>query len=130
MKKDIAFPKIENVYVAIAKEAEDDWKVYLLNRNDKKLETVMITSKGYGKKADEDQKTSVLRHVLPHLDPHEYGLIEPISKDVFHLNNEYWVSFFIDGQLFDKKYIFVPDSIVPENLSFIPELKLEGIMHN
>ena len=129
MKKDIAFPKIENVIVAIAKDTEEMWKVYLINRNERKLETVLITSKGYAGKDKSDQKTSVLRHALPHLDPNEYALIEPISDEVFHLNNEYWVSFYIGGQLYDKKYIFVPDSIVSENLSFIPELKTEGVLH-
>ncbi|MEO9476259.1 MAG: hypothetical protein ABJG41_12015 [Cyclobacteriaceae bacterium] len=128
MKKDIKIPKIEDVLVAVAKDG-DSWRVYLLNRNANKLETVMVTSKGYGKKEGEEQKTSVLRHMIPHLESGEYALIESIDPQVFHLNNEYWVSFFIDGQLYDKKYIFVPDSIVKENLSFIPELEMEGVLH-
>jgi hypothetical protein len=128
MKKDIAFPKIENVLVTVAKD-NDTWNVYLLNRNDKTLDTVLVTSKGYGNLEGEDQKTSTLRHMIPQLEPNEYALIEPIDPQVFHLNNEYWVSFFIDGQLFDKKYIFVPDSIVKNNLSFIPELNMEGVLH-
>ncbi|MEQ9302524.1 MAG: hypothetical protein RJQ14_01310 [Marinoscillum sp.] len=128
MKKDIKFPKIENVYVSIVKD-EDGWKVYLLNRQDKQLDTVMVTSKGYGNKQGKEQKTSVLRHMIPKIEPGEYALIEPISEDVFHLNNEYWVSFFIDGQLYDKKYIFVPETIIKDNLSFIPELKMEGVLH-
>ncbi|MEP0365453.1 MAG: hypothetical protein ABJN36_08230 [Cyclobacteriaceae bacterium] len=128
MKKDIKIPKIEDVLVAVAKDG-DSWKVYLLNRNASKLETVMVTSKGYGEKQGEEQKTSVLRHMIPHLESGEYALIESIDPQVFHLNNEYWVSFFIGGQLYDKKYIFVPDSIVKENLSFIPELEMEGVLH-
>ncbi|MFY0598265.1 MAG: hypothetical protein JXR03_01250 [Cyclobacteriaceae bacterium] len=128
MKKDIKFPKIEKVLVAVAKD-DEGWKIYLINRSDKKLETIMVTSKGYGKKDGEEQKTSVLRHMIPHLESKEYTAIESIDPQVFHLNNEYWVSFFIDGQLFDKKYIFVPDSIVEDNLSFIPELSLQGVLH-
>ncbi|MEQ8469531.1 MAG: hypothetical protein RIC35_00010 [Marinoscillum sp.] len=128
MKKDINFPKIENVYVSIVKD-DEGWKVFLLNRQDKQLDTVMVTSKGYGEKAGEEQKTSVLRHMIPKIEPGEYALIEPISEEVFHLNNEYWVSFFIDGQLYDKKYIFVPETIIQDNLSFIPELKMEGVLH-
>ena len=128
MKKDIKIPKIEDVLVAVAKDG-DSWRVYLLNRNRSKLETVMVTSKGYGEKQGEEQKTSVLRHMIPHLESGEYALIESIDPQVFHLNNEYWVSFFIDGQLYDKKYIFVPDSIVKENLSFISELEMEGVLH-
>ncbi|MFT6882612.1 MAG: hypothetical protein ACI83W_001114 [Marinoscillum sp.] len=128
MRKDIVFPKIEHVYIAVAKD-DEQWKVYLINRGDDLLENIMITSKGYGMKDGVEQKTSILRHMIPHLDSGEYGLIEPIDEQVFHLNNEYWVSFFIGGQVYDKKYIFVPESIIGEHLSFIPELKMKGIMH-
>lgn len=128
MKKDIKIPQIEDVFVSVVKD-DEGWKVYLLNRSDKSLETVMITSKGYGVKDGKEQKTSVLRHVMPKIEAGEYALVEPITEEVFHLNNEYWVSFYIDGQLYDKKYIFVPETIIKENLSFIPELKLEGVLH-
>ena len=128
MKKDINFPQIEDVFVSVVKDVEG-WKVYLLNRTDNSLETVMITSKGYGLKDGKEQKTSVLRHMMPKIESGEYALVEPIAEEVFHLNNEYWVSFYIDGQLYDKKYIFVPETIIKENLSFIPELKLQGVLH-
>lgn len=130
MKKDIKFPKIENVFVCIARDTEDQqWKVYLLNRSEDLLETVMVTSKGYGKKNGKAQKTSVLRHMIPRLEAQEYALVEPIDEQVFHLNNEYWVSFFIEGQLYDKKYIFVPETIIKDNLSHIKELNLQGVLH-
>ncbi len=128
MRKDIVFPKIEHVYIAVAKD-DEQWKVYLINRGKDLLENIMITSKGYGMKDCVEQRTSILRHMIPHLDKGEYGLIEPIDEQVFHLNNEYWVSFFIGGQVYDKKYIFVPESILGEHLSFIPELKMKGVMH-
>ena len=90
----------------------------------------MITSRGYGEKNKEEQKTSTLRHMIPYLDPGMHALVEPIDKSVFHLNNEYWVSYFIDGQVYDKKFIFVPDTILPENLIFIEELEMKGILHD
>ena len=52
-----------------------------------------------------------------------------ITPDVFHLNNEYWVSYYIGNQIFDKKFIFVPDSIREENLILIENLNLKGILH-
>lgn len=130
MKKDIAFPEIKNVYITIANDSSELlWKVFLLNRSQKRLETVMVTSKGYGIKDGKEQKTSILRHVIPWIEPEEYALIEPIHEQVFHLTNEYWVSFFIEGQLYDKKYIFVPETIIEDNLSFIEELGMEGVLH-
>ncbi|MFH6983174.1 hypothetical protein [Marinoscillum luteum] len=130
MKKDIQFPQIEKVFVSVVREKDaEQWRVYLLNRSEKHLDTVMVTSKGYGIKGGEEQKTSVLRHMIPRIESGEYALIEPIDEQVFHLNNEYWVSFFIDGQLYDKKYIFVPETIIKENLSYIDELQTEGVLH-
>jgi hypothetical protein len=130
MKKDIPFPPVENVLIAIAKDDVDSfWKVYILNRNKFDLKDVFIRSKGYGILDGDEQKTSVLRHHFPVLASMEYALIEPIDPGVFHLNNEYWISYFVDGQIFDKKFIFVPDSITDSNLSFIPELNTQGVLH-
>lgn len=129
MIKDIPNPEVHDVYLAIVQIEEHDWKVYLINRQKKHLETVMVTSKGYGKKGDEEQKTSTLRHMIPKLEKGEFAMIEPIDPSVFHLNNEYWVSFFIGNQLYDKKYIFVPDTIKDENLVYIKELNKKGVLH-
>jgi hypothetical protein len=134
MKKDIKFPPVENVFFAVARETtelnEYTWNVYLLNKNDFGLKDVFIRSKGYGTSNGEDQQTSILRHHISWLEANDYALIEPIDPSVFHLNNEYWISYFIDGQIFDKKFIFVPESIIEQNLIFIPELNKEGILHN
>ncbi|MEP1034041.1 hypothetical protein [Ekhidna sp.] len=129
MKKDIDFSPVKNVHVVIAKD-NDSWRVFLINRNKMTLENVMVTSRGYGETKTETQKTSVLRHMIPYVDSGEYALIEPIDESVFHLNNEYWVSYFIDEQVYDKKFIFVPDSIIEDNLTFIEELKMKGILHD
>ena len=128
MKKDIDFKPVKDVFITIIKE--DGWKVYLLNRSKEKIENVLITSRGYGEHGDEEQKTSILRHVIPYVDPGEYALVEPIDESVFHLNNEYWVSYYIKNQVYDKKYIFLPDSIIDENLIPIEELQMKGILHS
>ncbi len=129
MKKDIDFSPVKDVHIVIGK-SDEGWKVFIINRNKAKLENVMVTSRGYGETKTEVQKTSTLRHMLPYVDSGMYALIEPIDESVFHLNNEYWVSYFIDGQVYDKKFIFVPDSIVEENLTFIEELEMSGILHD
>ncbi|MFT5642209.1 MAG: hypothetical protein ACI9A7_002318 [Cyclobacteriaceae bacterium] len=129
MIKDIQFPEVADILMTVVKEADEEWKVYIINRSKEKIENVMVTSNGFGNKKGESQKTSTLRHMIPHIESGEFALIEPIEPEVFHLNNQYWVSFFVGKQLFDKKYIFVPDSIAEENLSFIEELKLSGVIH-
>lgn len=128
MKKDIQFYPVKGVNLAVARKGTQ-WDVYLINRNGQKLENVMVTSKGYGEKNGEKQTTSVLRHMFPLIDKGNAVLVEPIDPGVFHLNNEYWVSYFVGSQLYDKKYIFVPDSILEDNLTFIEEIGLEGVLH-
>lgn len=133
MKKDINFLPVEGVQIAIARKENIvggyDWQVFLINQKDVPIRTVFVTSKGYGLKDDEEQKTSTLRHFFVEVQPDAYEVVETIMPDVFHLNNEYWVSYFIDEQIFDKKFIFVPDSIVEENLVTVPVIGLEGILH-
>jgi hypothetical protein len=130
MKKDIDFEPVKDVTVTVVKRNEDDWQVYLINRSTHKLDTILVTSKGYGSQNGESQKTSLLRHSIPFLDPGMHALIEPIQKTVFHLTNEYWVSYYIGNKIFDKKFIFVPDTIIEKNLTFIPELDAQGVLHD
>ncbi|MCS6822683.1 MAG: hypothetical protein NZ529_00190 [Cytophagaceae bacterium] len=134
MKKDIPFLPVEGVHIAVTRYMErsstESWQVYIINKNVFPIENVFIRSKGYGYNRDgEKQETSVLRHHLPVLDAKSYAMIELIMPEVFHLNNEYWVSYFIAQQVYDKKFIFVPDSIIEANLSYIPEIKMQGVLH-
>jgi len=134
MKKDINIPEVKNVTIAVVREKTIletyEWKVYLINNNNVPLENTLVSSTGYGEKDGEQQKTSTLRHFLETVPAKGTALIEPINENVFHLNNEYWVSYYIDRQIYDKRFVFVPDSIREENLSFIKEIELEGILHS
>jgi hypothetical protein len=134
MIKDIKLPTVKNVTVAIAREKnnlkQDEWKVYLINNNDVAIENTLVSSTGYGQKDGEQQKTSTLRHFLETVPAHSVALVEPIDPALFHLNNEYWVSYYINRELFDKKFLFVPETICAENLVFIKELDREGVLHS
>src|SRR4051812_11496513 len=103
MKKDIPFPPVEGVYIAIAQEVSDNvsWNVYVVNSNDFEIEHVFVRSRGYGEKDGFPQETSVLRHAIPNVGPNGYAKIELIDPSVFHLNNEYWLSYFIGKQVYD-----------------------------
>ena len=131
MKGDLKIPKVTGVAVAAVKRHEDDelWDIYLLNRNDYSLKNVLISSRGYGKVDGQEQKTSTLRHMIELLDANSYAKIEPIQSSVFHLTNEYWVSYYIDGEIYDKKYIFLPESIQAKNISDIKDFGLSGVLH-
>jgi hypothetical protein len=132
MKKDIAPPAVENVAVAIVKEMNDlndlEWNVYLLNLKDEKIEKVLVSSHGYGSVNEETVKTSTLRHFLDDIEPRAFVKFEPIMESLFGINNEYWVSFFIDNVMYDKKYIFLPETIKEENFILIPHINKKGVM--
>ena len=132
MRKDIEVPEVRNVTLAVVNEkvTGDNWKVYLINNNNFPIENTLVSSKGYGEKEGEKQKTSVLRHFLETVAPHSAALVEPIDPAVFHLTNEYWVSYYIAKQIYDKRFVFVPDTICEENLTFIKELEMEGVLHS
>ncbi len=134
MIKDIKIPEVKNVTLAVARTKDEvqnaEWKVYLINNNQFPIENTLVASKGYGEKDGEQQKTSILRHYLDTIDANSAVLIEPIDPSVFHLNNEYWVSYYIGAQIFDKRFVFVPDTINEENISFIKELEMEGVLHS
>jgi hypothetical protein len=134
MIRDIKIPEVKNVTLAVARKKNpgesEEWKVYLINNNDVPIENTLVASKGYGEKDGKPQQTSILRHFLETILPKSAMLIEPIDPAVFHLNNEYWVSYYIGSQIFDKRFVFVPDSIRDENISFIKELEMEGVLHS
>lgn len=134
MKKDIEIPEVKNVTLAVAREKnllnQDEWKVYLINKNQFPIENTLVASKGYGEKEGEQQRTSTLRHFLETVPAEGVALVEPIDAKLFHLNNEYWVSYYIGSQIYDRRFVFVPDSICEENLTFIKELEKEGVLHS
>ncbi|HEX5172484.1 MAG TPA: hypothetical protein VFW11_25080 [Cyclobacteriaceae bacterium] len=133
MIKDIEIPEVKNVTLAVAREKTpgegDEWKVYLINSNNFPIENTLVASKGYGEKNGEKQKTSILRHYFETVPANSVALVEPIDPAIFHLNNEYWVSYYVGSKIFDKRFVFVPDAIREENLTFIKELETEGVLH-
>jgi hypothetical protein len=134
MIRDIKIPEVRNVSLAVARKNSlgetADWKVYLINGNEFALENTLVSSKGYGEKDGEQQRTSTLRHLLGTVPANSSVLIEPIDLSVFHLNNEYWLSYYIKGEIYDKRFVFVPDAIREENISYIKELEMEGVLHS
>lgn len=132
MKKDINPPVVEDVAVAIVREAGEDgtmvWNSYLLNLKEVEIEGVLVSTKGYGRKDKRDVKTSMLRHFLDTMPPKSYKKIEPIVEDLVSLSNEFWVSFYLDKVMHDKKYVFMAESLTDNHLIDIPLMDKKGVM--
>ncbi|MFD1292885.1 hypothetical protein ACFQ5N_03460 [Lutibacter holmesii] len=131
MKKDIELPEVTNVYMAIVKEYNDefkceDWNAYIINNKEVDLEMVLIVSKGY----DEDTltETAVLRHKIEKLPAQSFAKVELLQEDVLKLSNFFNVTFFEGSKMFDKKYLFEKGTIKEGNLRTVAMLNKRGIL--
>lgn len=132
MKKDIEIPEVKDIGLALVKEENDHgeivWNSYLINLKDHSIEGVLVSSKGYGMIENEKRETSMLRHFLNEVEAKSFRKIEPIIEEVFAFTNEYWLSFFDGGKMYDKKYIFVPGAIAEQNFTLVPLIKKKGVL--
>jgi hypothetical protein len=134
MKKDINILKVQDLAIAIAPrtESEEDhdlfWDAWLINLRSQPLRSIIINSKGYGLIDDIPRKTSGMRYFWEEINGKTAVKIEPVHSKVLSLANEYWVSFVFDDYLYDKKYVFVPDSLRPEHLVTLPIVGKQGVM--
>lgn len=129
MKKDIIIPEVENVHIAAVPVENDPkvWNVFIVNNRNEMIDGVMVTSKGSGiTKAGEEIKTSVMRHMVGNVPAKTAAKIETVSSEVFHLNNEFWVTFFADNKLMEKKFVFGSYTITKELLEDVPVMNQKG----
>ena len=133
MKKDIEIPIVKDVYVAAVlmtgDTGEQQWWVHLINDSTSTLENVMIQSRGYSNlETKAGIKTATLRKVLKVLPAKSAAKLEPIMPEVFHLFNEYLVTFFEENTLKDRKFIFGPHTIEAAFQEDLPVVKDKGII--
>ena len=129
MKKDIEIPIAKNVHVAIVHEWNDEfleknWNAYIINNRDTAIKLVIVVSKGY----ESDRKTSTMRHGLGDIPAKSHRKIEIIQDDLIAFNNEFFVTFFADDRLYEKRYLFKSNSINESNLVALPVMGLEGVI--
>ncbi|MDV7186588.1 hypothetical protein R3X25_04785 [Lutibacter sp. TH_r2] len=131
MKKDIEIPEVSDVFMAIVKEFNnefkcDDWNAYIINNKNVDLEMVLIVSKGY----DEDKllETAVLRHKIEKLPANSFAKVELIQPELLKLTNFFNVTFFEDSKMYDKKFVFEKNSIKDGALRLISQLNKKGVL--
>ena len=89
---------------------------------------MLVSSTGYGEINGERRASSTLRHFLDVVKAKSFSKIEPLMPDVFGLTNEFWISFYHNKNVYDKKYIFLPETINEANFIKIPLLNKNGVM--
>lgn len=129
MRKDIEIPVIKDVHVAIVHEWNEDflskdWNAYIINNRSTAVETVLIVSKGY----NEQKITSTMRHSLKVLPAKSYAKIELIQEEVLKLENEFYVTFFADNKLYERRFIFPKHSVNERNFQELPVMNIDGVL--
>lgn len=134
MKKDIYLEEVKNISIAIVPEnlasGEPEWVVYFLNLKDVPVSSVLINAEGRGMVAGEERHTATMRFFLDKVEAKSFKKFEMILPEAFALNNQYWVSFYIDQTIFDKKYIFAANTINQDRLVIVPLLNKPGVLVN
>ncbi len=132
MKDALITRPVSGIILAIIKEANaegvEEWNAYLINNKDVDIEGVLVSTNGYGQRDKQQVNTSMLRHFLDEVPSKSFKKIEPMMEDVFGLFNQFWVSFFEDKLMYDKKYIFPAESISEKNFTKIPIIGKMGVM--
>ncbi|WP_430428940.1 hypothetical protein [Maribacter litoralis] len=131
MKKDIEIPVAKDVYVAMIREwneefLDKDWNAYIINDRKTPIEMTMVVSKGY----DQDRKSSTMRHGIGDMEPKSFRKIEVVQEDVLGLNNEFFVTFYADNKLYEKRFVFEKNTVTENNLVNIQLIDKEGILAN
>ena len=125
-------PEVSGVYVAIVHEDNNEgvkvWNAYVINDKGTPIENVFVSSKGYLDGGDGvGSKSSTLRHFYKVVSAKSFQKVEAVIEEVFKLNNEYFVSFYLDGVLFDKKFIFASNTISADGLTTVPIVDQKGV---
>jgi hypothetical protein len=107
---------------------ENVWKVCLLNLKNKPIESVIVNSRGYGKKDEREVKTSELRQFFEKIDAKSFVEVEMLTDELLGINNQFWVSYSFEGHLYDKKYVFLAESVQPDFFTDIPLLNTKGVL--
>lgn len=118
--------------MAIVNESDlpdgQDWVVYFINMRPERIQGVLIRSNGFGHRDGLDVRTSELRHFADEIPAESYIVVESIMPEVFDLSNEYHVSYYLENQLYDKRYVFLPDSISEQYTVDLPIVGKRGIL--
>ena len=121
---------VEGVKMAIAKtpneEGETNFYAYVINNKEFALQNVMIMTEAFENEDGSGRRTSKLRHFHDLIPPGKAAKIEAVDPSVFSFYNRFWVSFYINNQMYDKRFLVLP--FKEYALSKIEELDLEGVL--
>jgi len=132
MNKDIEIKVVSDIAIAaipseVVENGDVIWNIYFINLKKSTVENVLINARGGGVVDGEEKKTSTLRYFLGNMEARSFKKFELMLPESIVLTNQYWVSFFEEGNMLDKKYIFPPGSINSQLLKIVPIINQLGV---
>jgi hypothetical protein len=88
------------------------------------IELVFVVSKGY----DADIKTATMRHRMEALEAKSYQKLEFVQEEVLNLTNEFFLTYYLSGKLFEKRFLFEKNTVIEQNLVTVPLIEKEGVL--
>ena len=82
MKKDISQKIATDIALVVTKDInnqnKEEWNVYLLNLKNTAIDTILVSSKIYGKIEGRNIETDIRRHSIKSISSHNYIKVEKI----------------------------------------------------
>lgn len=132
MLKDLKFDPVTEVKVAIAKTpettGENTYYLYLINKKEVALKNVLVMTEAEEEEQGGGRKTSKLRHFFEQVEAFDSIKVETVDPSVLGFYNRVWLSFYIDQQVYDRRYIIEP--FKEWDIETIEELDLKGRLGN
>lgn len=133
MLKDIKFFVGYDVGLGITPEDKglpsEWWRVHIINLNrEKKLLWVLVSAKAEGFLNESYKRTGTLRYCIECLHPATYVKLDTITPQVKMLNNEYFISYWKDDTLYERKLVIPAGFLCSDMMvSRIPVMECSGV---
>lgn len=132
MKKDIEYIEVTDVAIAIVPNdpynPQSDCEIYFINYKPVTIENVLVNVTAEGVIKGEQKQTSTLRFFLHDIPPNGAVKFEYLVSETHALTNRYWVSFYENGAIQDKKFILHPNSLNEDDFEIILPLIQPGLL--
>lgn len=132
MKKDFEIPSSEGIAIAIVPQKDADgkkiWSVGLLNERPETVFNVIINASGSGHIKGKEKHTDKVRFLIDSLDTGAFHPFEVLLRDSTELTNTYWISFFSENNLCDRKIVVPPKYVMVQKKERIGKTKEVGVV--
>lgn len=132
MKSDIEIPSADGVSIVFVPEKDKTGKriysVGVLNMRNNPISQVIINARGSGRIKGVEKHTDSIRFMIQDLPVGAFKAFEILVRNSTELTNEYRISFFENGILYDKKVTVPPKYVSLQKKQLIASIGKPGVI--